>query len=118
MRSWVEAVYSCIGNCIAAQQQSISFICLLPLRLFTYNSQPSRMAGKIRYPWASQVWPVEPSSARHEVGRPMDDARRVRQSHEPGDMVPRADAKMQIPSCQMRFGACWPGCFDRRWVRS
>lgn len=29
------------------------------------------------------------------------------ESHQPSDMVPPADAKMQIPSCQMRFGACW-----------
>lgn len=38
--------------------------------------------------------------------------------HHPSDMVPRADAKMQIPSCQMRFGAGWPGYFYERWVRS
>lgn len=88
-----------------------------PLKVYV-QQQPSRVAGKLRCPWASQVWPVQPSSARHEVGRPRDDARRGSESHEPGDMVPRADAKMQIPSCQMRFGAGLPGCFDRRWVRS
>lgn len=81
MRSWGEAVYSCIGNCIAAQQQqqqqqqqSISFTCTLQS---VEQQQPSsRLTGKIRCPRASQVWPVQPSSASHEVGRPRDDARR------------------------------------------
>lgn len=57
---------------------------------------------------ASQVWPEEPSSARHDV----DCSRLMRgESFQPSDMVPPADAKMQIPSCQMRFSAGWPGHF-------
>lgn len=41
-----EAVYSCIGNCIAAQQQSISFTCTVP----DAQQQPSRLTGKLRWP--------------------------------------------------------------------
>lgn len=68
------------------------------------------MAGKLRCSRASQVWPVQPSSAGHQGG-PSEGGCEVIENHQPGDMVPRADAKMQIPSCQMRFGACWPGAF-------
>lgn len=42
-----EAVYSCIGNCIAAQQRRISFTCTLQS---VQQQQPSRLAGKIRCP--------------------------------------------------------------------
>lgn len=99
-----EAVYFCFGNCVAAQRPAKQ----------AAASPPGWAAAAIsddrgaQVQRSSQVWPVQPSSARHDVWC----SRLMRgESFQPSGTVPPADAKMQIPSCQMRFSAGWTGAF-------
>lgn len=114
-RPWMrQSTCSCIGNCIAAQQQGTGFTCSKG-----WHSSSPLGRPEAQVPWASRVWPVQPSPGGHGLLSFQDDAMSVIEGlHHPSDMVPHADAKMQIPSCQMRFGAGWPGYFYERWVRS
>lgn len=67
MRSWVEAVSLLLHwqlQCRSAAKHQLHL--LAPFEVYV-QQQPSRMAEKLRYPWASQVWPEEPSEGRCEA---------------------------------------------------
>lgn len=107
-----EIVCFCFGYRMAAPQQAgISFTPGIR------KQQPSRMTGKLKCNGLAKSAGTAVSRLVmiHYIGF----SRLMRGgSFQPSDMVPRADAKMQIPSCQMRLSAGWPGHSDEQWVRS